>query len=122
MRLLPIVARKAIIRENIPELNLISFCSVGLTAFVVLKNRLDFSTALAGGIIGIDGLFSLLSSLLTFVFPTRAMGAPFSVGNLLCILFIGFLASLAPALVIAVMSTVANRLRALRARRRKGGA
>ncbi len=108
---LPLLVWKLLYAENIPELMAVAIGSVGVIAFYILRKPADFSDALGCSIIGISCLFFLMSSLLTFVIKTPAMTAEFNIGNLLGIGLISFLVSLAPAVIIAILSAIASKIK-----------
>ena len=108
---LPLLIWRLLVAESIPELLVISIGSVGITAFGVLRNPMEFGEALGCSIPAISILFFIFASVLSFVIPTPAMAARFSIGALLCIGLIGFLASLAPSLIIAILSGITHHFR-----------
>ena len=108
---IPLLIWKLIVGENIPELTVISIGSVGMAAFMIFRAKAGFMEALECAVPLISFLFFVLASLLSFVIPTPAMATRFSIGALLGIGVIGFIASLAPSLIIAILSGIINHFR-----------
>ena len=108
---IPLLIWKWLVGENIPELTVISIGSVGIAAFMIFRSKAGFMEALECAVPLISFLFFLMASLLSFVIPTPAMATRFSIGALLGIGLIGFIASLAPSLIIAILSGIINRFR-----------
>ncbi len=103
---LPLVVWKSIINENIPELLYISIGSVGIAAYFILGNPMGFAAAFGCSVPVISVLFFISATVLTFVIPVPSMASSFSIGSLLAIGLIGFLASLAPSFIIAILSSI----------------
>ncbi len=103
--LLPVMW-KSCIDQNAPELLCISIGSIGIAAYFVLRNSLGFAQAFGCSVLAIFILFFIFVTVFTFVIPIPALAAPFSINTFLLIGLIGFLTSLAPSFMIAVLSGI----------------
>ena len=108
---LPILVWKLLYAENIPEVMAAAIGSVGLIAFLILREPTGFGDALRIAVPGISLIFFLVTSLLSFVIRTPAMAATFSILNLLCIGLVSFVVSIAPAVIIAILSAIIYKVR-----------
>lgn len=108
---LPILVWKALYAENIPEVMITAIGSVGVVAFMILREPTGFGDALGIAVPGISFIFFLVAGLLSFVIQTPAMATKFSVLNLLCLGLVSFVVSIAPAVIIAILSAILHKVR-----------
>ena len=107
---LPVVVWKSIFSQAIPELIVASLGSVAISAYIILREPSGFFDALQCATVCIWMLHALLTSILSFIVQTPAMATPFSLGAILGILFVSFIASIAPAVIISIISAIAYHL------------
>ena len=108
---LPILVWKLLYAENIPEVMVAAIGSVGLIAFIVLREPTGFFDALGIAMTGISLIFFLVAGLLSFVIRTPAMATEFSILNLLALGLVSFLVSIAPAVIIAILSAIIHKVK-----------